>query len=60
MIHLTINGKAIEIAEGATILQAAKKFIFPDGEVLLVRGPAAVLRPVLSPLGTLRPIQSGQ
>mgnify|MGYP001765772683 FL=1 len=24
MIHLTINGKAIEIAEGATILQAAK------------------------------------
>jgi NADH dehydrogenase/NADH:ubiquinone oxidoreductase subunit G len=24
MIHLTINGKAIEIAEGSTILQAAK------------------------------------
>lgn len=43
-----------------TILQAAKKFIFPDGEVLLIRGPAAVLRPVLGPLGTLRPMQSGQ
>ena len=37
------------------VKQAAKNFLFPDGEVLLIRGPAAALRRVLSPLGTLRP-----
>jgi zinc protease len=36
------------------VKQAAKNLLFPDGEVLLIRGPAVVLRPVLSPLGTLR------
>ena len=36
------------------VKQAAKDFLFPDGEVLLMRGPAAVLKPVLSPLGTLQ------
>ena len=36
------------------VKQSAKNFLFPDGEVLLIRGPAATLRPVLSPLGTLR------
>jgi zinc protease len=36
------------------VKQAAKNFLFPDGIVLLVRGPAATLKPVLSPLGTLK------
>jgi hypothetical protein len=34
--------------------QAAKNLLFPDGEVLLICGPAAALKPVLSPLGTLQ------
>jgi zinc protease len=33
------------------IKQAAKDWIFPGGEVLLIRGPAATLRPTLEPLG---------
>ena len=36
------------------IKQAAKNLLFPNGEVLLMRGPAVVLKPVLNPLGTLR------
>jgi len=38
------------------VSQAAKNYLFPDGEVLLIRGPAATLKPVLSPLGTVRPL----
>ncbi len=38
------------------VKQAAKSFLFPDGEVLLVSGPGATLKPVLSPLGTLKPL----
>lgn len=33
------------------VKKAAKNFLFPDGEVLLMRGPAAILKPILSPLG---------
>ncbi len=36
------------------IKQAAKNLLFPNGEVLLMRGPAVALKPVLNPLGTLR------
>lgn len=39
-----------------SVKQAAKNYLFPDGIVLLIRGPAAVLKPVLSPLGTLKPL----
>lgn len=38
------------------IREAANNWIFPSGEVLLIRGPAATLKPVLTPLGTLRQI----
>jgi zinc protease len=38
----------------SSVSQAAKKCLFPDGEVLLLRGPAAALKPVLGPLGTLQ------
>ncbi|MBP1623849.1 MAG: hypothetical protein H6Q07_1869, partial [Acidobacteria bacterium] len=33
-----------------------KDFLFPDGEVLLMNGPAAAVKPVLSPLGVLKPL----
>jgi predicted Zn-dependent peptidase len=38
------------------IRQAAKNYLLPDGEVLLIRGPASVLKPRLSPLGVLQQI----
>jgi zinc protease len=37
------------------VRQAAKSYFFPEGEVLIIRGPSAVLRPLLNPLGTILP-----
>jgi len=36
------------------VRQAAKEYLIPDGEILLMRGPAAALKPQLSPLGTVK------
>jgi zinc protease len=38
------------------VKQAAKSYLFPNGEILLMRGPAATLKPVLNPLGILNPL----
>jgi zinc protease len=37
-----------------TIKQAANDWIFSGGEVLLIRGPAAILKPGLGPLGAIQ------
>jgi zinc protease len=39
-----------------SIKDAANNYIFPGGEVILVRGPAATLKPVLESLGPVRPL----
>jgi len=36
------------------IKNAANNWIFPGGEVILIRGPAATLKPALTPLGSAR------
>jgi len=44
----------IRRCDADAIKEAAKNYLIPDGEVLLIRGPAAVLKPQLSPLGTVQ------
>jgi zinc protease len=48
----------IRRCDAEAVKQAAQDFIFPEGKIILVRGPAAVLKPVLSPLGTIQPLPS--
>jgi predicted Zn-dependent peptidase len=36
------------------VKEAANNYVFPSGEVILIRGPAATLKPALEPLGTTR------
>jgi len=38
------------------IKQIANDWIFPGGEILLIRGPLSALKPLLSPLGTFQQI----
>ena len=35
---------------------AASNWIFSGGEIILIRGPAATLKPLLEPLGTPKPL----
>jgi zinc protease len=44
----------IRRCDADAIRQAAKEYLLPDGEVLVIRGPAAILKPQLSPLGTVQ------
>jgi zinc protease len=44
----------IRRCDADAVKQAAKDFLFPEGEALLVRGPAAALKRELSPLGTMQ------
>ncbi len=37
--------------DAAAVKEAAKEWIFPGGVLIVVRGPAAVLKPALEPLG---------
>jgi zinc protease len=46
----------INRCDAEAIRAAAKQSIFPGGVVLLVRGPAATLKPALEILGTVQPI----
>jgi zinc protease len=39
-----------------SIKDAANNYIFPGGEVILIRGPAAALKPLLETLGQIRPL----
>ncbi len=38
------------------VKNAAKDWLFPGGVLICVRGPAAILRPMLEPLGPVQPI----
>jgi zinc protease len=38
------------------VKEAANNWIFPSGEIILIRGPAAALKPILQPLGATRPL----
>ena len=40
--------------DAESIKNAANNWIFPSGEIILIRGPAATLKPALSPLGPPR------
>jgi zinc protease len=40
--------------DAGTIIQTAKERLFASGEVLLLRGPAAILKPALESLGTAK------
>ena len=42
----------IRRCDADAIKEAANNWIFPSGEVLLIRGPAATLKPALEPLGS--------
>ncbi|MBN1569133.1 MAG: insulinase family protein [Acidobacteria bacterium] len=44
----------IRRCDADAIKQAAKNFLMPDGEVLLVRGPASILKSRLNPLGRVQ------
>jgi zinc protease len=44
----------IRRCDADAIRQAAKNYLLPDGEILLVRGPAAALKTLLTPLGTVQ------
>jgi zinc protease len=44
----------IRRCDADAIRQAVKNYLIPDGEVLLIRGPATVLKPGLSPLGRMQ------
>jgi hypothetical protein len=39
------------------IKDAAKRYLFPGGLVLIVRGPAAILQPQLESLGSVQPLR---
>jgi zinc protease len=44
----------IRRCDADAIRQAAKNYLLPDGEILLMRGPSSVLRPLLNPLGNVQ------
>jgi hypothetical protein len=39
------------------VQEAAKNWLFPGGLVLIVRGPASILKPQLESLGTVLPLK---
>ena len=41
----------------ATVKEAAKRWLLPGGLILIVRGPAATLRPQLESMGTVQPLK---
>jgi zinc protease len=50
--YATIFPDQIRRCDADAIKEAANNWIFPSGEVLLIRGPAAVLKSALEPLGS--------
>ncbi len=44
----------IRRCDADAVKDAANNWIFPSGEVILIRGPATTLKPILEPLGTPR------
>ncbi len=61
LYHLGSNYAAtfpdqIRRCDADAIKQAANDWIFPGGEILLIRGPAATLKPILNPLGAFQQV----
>ena len=54
--YATIFPNQILRFDADAIQEAARNWIFPIGEVMLIRGPANSLKPALSPLGSPRPL----
>jgi predicted Zn-dependent peptidase len=50
--YAAIFADQIRRCDADAIKEAANNWIFPSGEVLLIRGPAATLKPALEPLGS--------
>jgi zinc protease len=42
--------------DAEAVRRAAQDWMFPGGEVILLRGPAAILKPAIEPLGTSQPL----
>jgi zinc protease len=61
LYHLGVNyltgfPDQIRRCDAEAVMRAAKDNLFPEGEALLIRGPAETLKRELSPLGTLQKI----
>jgi zinc protease len=54
--YLTGYPDQVNRCDAEAVQRAAKDYIFPEGEVLLMRGPAETLKRELAPLGTVRTI----
>ncbi len=52
--YASIFPNQIRRFDANAVKEAANNWIFPGGEVILLRGPAAELKPALSSLGTIR------
>jgi zinc protease len=52
--HLSTLPEFVRRADPPAVKEAAKQWFFPGGLVLIVRGPASVLRPQLESLGTVQ------
>lgn len=49
----------LRLYDANSVKQAAKNFLFPEGEVILVNGPSDIIKPRLQPLGILEPMPPG-
>jgi len=61
LYHLGSNYAAlfpdqVRRCDAETIKQAAKSWLFPGGEIVLMRGPTDVLKPLLETLGAVQPM----
>jgi zinc protease len=61
LYHLGSNYAAsfpelIRRCDADAIRRAAQNWLFPGGEVILIRGPAAVLKPTIESLGVFQPL----
>ena len=46
----------IRRCDAETVKRAAQNWLLPGGEVILIRGPAAILKPPIESLGTFQPL----
>ena len=55
--YLATFSDSVRRCSPALIKDAAKRYLFPGGLVLIVRGPAAILQPLLESLGSVQPLR---
>jgi len=55
--YLATFSDGVRRCSPAMVKDAAKRYLFPGGLVLIVRGPAAILQPQLESLGTVQPLR---